>query len=104
MVRLWAVEFGLEVEGVLEMDPVLGVEWVVRRNPVLGVEGVVRDRSGAGGEVGIGGGADRSGAGGGVGIGGGAATFEGGGLLCVTSDGSGTETAVGGKDAELGEV
>ncbi len=42
MVRLWAVEFGLEVEGVLEMDPVLGVEWVVRRNPVLGVEGVVQ--------------------------------------------------------------
>jgi hypothetical protein len=40
-----------------------------------------------------------------VGIGGGAATFEGGALLCVTSsDGSGTETAVGGKDAELGEV
>jgi hypothetical protein len=29
MVRLSAVEFGLEVEGVLEMDPVLGVEWVL---------------------------------------------------------------------------
>ena len=38
-----------------------------------------------------------------AGVGGGGATFEGGGLLCVTSDGSGTETAVGGKDAESGE-